>query len=156
MNTVQISGRRWDRLIAILTLIACSTLLPGSPRAAVNGDASVLTLQDAVATAVDQNPGLDELRQRMEAAAAVPSQVGSLPDPRISLGAVNVPVDTFAFDQEPMTQVLVGVTQPLPFPGKLGLRRQLAESEAAAAVDSMQEARLRLVRDVRSSWWELF
>ena len=141
------------------TLAMWATLATGAAHAqetAADASTGVLTREAAVATAVQENPGLDELRQRMQAAAAVPSQVGSLPDPRISVGAVNVPIDTFALDQEPMTQLLVGITQPLPYPGKLGLRRQMAESEAAAAVESMQEAQLRLVRDVRNTWWELF
>ncbi|MEW6167352.1 MAG: TolC family protein [Pseudomonadota bacterium] len=116
----------------------------------------VLTIDGAVATAVADNPGLDELRRRAEAAAAVPSQAGSLPDPRISFGAANLPVDTFALDQEPMTQLQIGVTQTFPFPGKLGLKRDMAVSEAAAAAESADEARLRLVRDVRMLWWELF
>jgi outer membrane protein, heavy metal efflux system len=144
-------------MVALAAILA-GTLLTWSARADTGGDGltDVLNLEGAVARAVADNPALDELRQRMAAAAAVPSQVGSLPDPRVTVGAVNVPVDTFAFDQEPMTQLLVGVTQSMPFPGKLGLRRQMAESEAAAAVESMQEAQLRLVRDVRSTWWEIF
>lgn len=116
----------------------------------------VLTVEAAVTMAVQDNPSLEELRQRAHAAAAVPPQVGSLPDPRISLGAANVPLDSFALDQEPMTQLQVGITQTFPFPGKLALRREMAQSEAAAVAETMQEARLRLVRDVRSTWWELF
>jgi cobalt-zinc-cadmium efflux system outer membrane protein len=116
----------------------------------------VLTLDAAVRAAVADNPGLDEMRRRADAAATVPSQVGSLPDPRISLGALNVPVDGFALDQEPMTQMQIGVTQSFPFPGTLGLRREWAESRAAAATESAEEARLRLTRDVRNAWWELF
>ena len=116
----------------------------------------VLTVEAAVDLAVVNNPGLDDLRRRADAAAAVPPQVGSLPDPRIGVGAGNVPVDTFSLDQEPMTQLQIGVTQVFPFPGKLGLRREIAESQAAAATESVQEGRLRLVRDVRSTWWDLF
>lgn len=149
--------RRIRRSLVSSLVVTALFIVPVARADASDGaQDGILTLEAAVSTAVETNPGLDELRQRMQAAATVPSQVGSLPDPRISFGAVNVPVDTFAFDQEPMTQLLVGITQPLPFPGKLGLRREMAESEAAAAVESMQEARLRLVRDVRNTWWELF
>ncbi|MEC9360114.1 MAG: TolC family protein [Pseudomonadota bacterium] len=123
---------------------------------AAEPDRGALTIDRAVATAVASNPGLDELRRRAAAAAAIPSQVGTLPDPRLNFGAANLPVDTFALDQEPMTQLQIGVTQVFPFPGKLGLRREMAQAEADAAADSVDEARLRLVRDVRVLWWELF
>jgi cobalt-zinc-cadmium efflux system outer membrane protein len=119
-------------------------------------ETAVVAVEDVVAIALRNNPGLDAMRERARAAAAVPSQVGSLPDPRISLGAINLPVDSFALDQEPMTQIQIGISQMFPFPGTLGLRRGIAESQAAAAADSEAEARLRLVRDVRLGWWELF
>ena len=50
----------------------------------------------------------------------------------------------------------VGISQEIPFPGKLALREKIAEQEALAAADSVDEARLRLVREVKQSWWRLF
>jgi len=132
-----------------------TVLLAGNAGAAPLPEA-VLTLDDAVQAAVADNPGLDEMRQRADAAAAVPDQAGSLPDPRITLGALNLPVDTFSLDQEAMTQLLLGVTQSFPYPGKRALQRDVATSRAAAAAQSADEARLQLVRNVRNSWWELF
>lgn len=137
--------------------VAAALLLsvPVGAQEAAQGPAP-LTVDEAVAAALASNPGLDELRRRAEAAAAVPPQAGSLPDPRITLGAANLPVDSLALDQDPMTQLKIGVTQTFPFPGKLGLRREIARSQAAAATNSVDEARLRLMRDVRVQWWELF
>lgn len=155
MKRTRISRRARRRLATALAAATLwSTAVVAEPGEVEPG--RVLTIDGAVAAAVAGNPGLDELRRRAEAAATVPSQVGSLPDPRISLGAANLPVDTFAFDQEPMTQLQIGVTQMFPFPGKLGLKRDMAQSEAAAVADSVDEARLRLVRDVKTLWWELF
>ena len=156
-NTCRKIRCRW--LVWPIVLAWTAALAGGSTSAASVNQAEVseiITVETAVDLAVANNPGLDDLRQRAAAAAAVPSQVGSLPDPRIGVGAGNVPVDTFSLDQEPMTQLQIGVTQVFPFPGKLGLRRGIAESQAAAATESVQEGRLRLVRDVRSTWWDLF
>ena len=50
----------------------------------------------------------------------------------------------------------MGISQTIPFPGKLALRAKIAEQEALAAADSVDEARLRLVREVKQSWWRLF
>ncbi|ANE57967.1 hypothetical protein A1356_20435 [Methylomonas koyamae] len=55
-----------------------------------------------------------------------------------------------------MTMMDVGVSQTIPFPGKLALKEQAAEQEALAAADSVDVARLRLVRDVKQAWWRLF
>ncbi len=116
---------------------------------------SALTLPEALRIAVDGNPGLIELRERALAAAEVPSQAGTLPDPKLNFNALNLPVDTFSRSQEAMTQMQFGVSQSFPFPGTLSLRREAATYEAQAASLSVDEARLRLLRDVKKVWWEL-
>ncbi len=130
-------------------------LAPGVWAAGSSPSPAVLTLGAAVEQALASNPGLAETRAGAAAMAAVPSQVGTLPDPRLSLNALNLPTDTFDLDQEPMTQMQVGVQQAFPFPGKLGLQRTAAEHRAAAALHGFEERRFNLVRDVRSAWWRL-
>ena len=49
----------------------------------------------------------------------------------------------------------VGVSQTIPFPGKRALKEQAATLDAQAAVHTVEEARLRLARDVQSRWWQL-
>jgi len=114
-----------------------------------------LTLEAALRAALDANPALAQARARAAAMAAMPPQAGALPEPRLTLGALNVPVDTYRLDQEPMTQVQVGLSQEFPSFGKRGLRRKAARHEALAAGGEVEETRLRLVRDVRSAWWQL-
>ena len=50
----------------------------------------------------------------------------------------------------------VGLSQTIPFPGKLALKEKAAEHEALAAASSVEVARLRLARDVKKAWWRLF
>lgn len=115
-----------------------------------------LTLDHAVSTALAGNPGLAKINARARALAEVPSQVGTLPDPTLSLNALSLPTDTFSLSQEAMTQMQIGIGFTLPFPGKLDLREQAADFEAKAAVFDVDEMRLVLIRNVRSTWWNLF
>ncbi|MCZ6853704.1 MAG: TolC family protein [Gammaproteobacteria bacterium] len=117
--------------------------------------ATVLGPVDAVAIAISDNPSLAAMQARFEAKSAIPSQVGTLPDPIVSLNALNFPTDTFNVGQEAMTQWQFGVSQKLPFPGKLALREEASSFEAEAARNNVDETRLRLIRDVQSSWWTL-
>ncbi|NOX42303.1 MAG: hypothetical protein GXP19_00995, partial [Gammaproteobacteria bacterium] len=87
----------------------------------------VLELQDAIDVVITQNPGLAAIQARADALAAVPSQKSSLPDPMLMFNAMNLPVDSFDLQQEAMTQLQVGVSQMLPYPGKLALREAAAE-----------------------------
>lgn len=115
-----------------------------------------LLLEDAVTLAVTGNPGLAKTTARARALAEVPSQVGTLPDPTLSLNALNLPTDTFSRSQEDMTLMQIGFAQALPFPGKLGLREEAARFEAVAAEWDIKETRLVVIRNVRLTWWNLF
>ena len=119
-------------------------------------NSSVLNEHSAVEVAVSDNPNLAEVQERYKALLEVPSQVGALPDPMVSLNAMNFPTDSFDRDQEPMTQLQVGVIQVIPFPGKLGLKEEAAEYDAKAAGHSVDEVRLLLVKNVKSKWWQLY
>lgn len=125
------------------------------PRPA-NGNEAILTQDQVVGLALAGNPGLSEIKARAEAMAAVPSQEGSLPDPELKFGALYLPTNSFNLQQDDFTMMEVGISQEIPFPGKLALREKIAEQEALAAADSVDEARLRLVRDVKQGWWRLF
>jgi len=115
-----------------------------------------LRLEDAVALALSDNLGLASLQARARALADVPSQVGTMPDPTLTLGVLSVPTDTYSLSQEAMTQTQVGIGVTLPFPGKLGLREQVANLEAGTAEQEVAEKRLLLISSVRSIWWNLF
>ncbi len=139
--------------VALLLLGAVSVVKAGVEQ---DTDTDPLALQDAVSIAIQGNPELAGMQARAEAFAAIPSQAGALPDPMLSMSALNLPTDTFDRDQEPMTQLQVGIEQSLPFPGKLGLKERAAEFDADAATSNVDETRLRLVHKVKQAWWQIY
>ncbi len=122
----------------------------------VHADEAFLSLEQAVELAQAGNPGISEIKARAEALAAIPSQEGALPDPTLNFDTLNVPTNSLSLRKEDMTMMDVGISQTIHFPGKLALKEQAAEQEALAAADSVDVARLRLVRDVKQTWWRLF
>ena len=118
--------------------------------------AAELSMVEAVDLALANNPGLAAANAATQASRHIPLQAGSLPDPVISLQAMNLPVDSFSATQENMTQMQLGVSQKLPFPGKLALKERSASLAALASGHDEAEARLLLARSVRGSWWSLF
>jgi len=148
------------RVVGLIGLIAFS--LSSSASAADQKDRPVipasntLTLESAIAQALQNNPGLHAMQAMKKAKASIPSQRGALPDPELSLTAANLPTDTFDRQQEPMTQYKVGVSQRIPFPGKLGLKEDSANFNAQSAVQEVEEFVHGLKTMVTGSWWELF
>lgn len=126
------------------------------PQPGVVPAAVPLSEQRAVELALSGNPGLAAIRARAAALSEVPSQEGTLADPSLSFNVLNLPVDSLSLTQEPMTQLQVGLSQALPFPGKLDLKQEIATHLADAASADAAEAGIALVAGVRRGWWELF
>ncbi len=116
---------------------------------------SPLSLAQAEALAIKNSPALAATARQAKALASIPAQAGALPDPSLSLKAINLPVDSFSTTQENMTQLQLGFTQAIPFPGKLALKAQTAEQMAQAALHNSAEFRLKLLSHVRIRWWNL-
>lgn len=146
-------SRQYLRIV-LATIVFCGLFL--SEALAADPPLDVLTLARAEQLALESNPALAGAKAQAEAMAEVPSQAGALPDPRLGLNAMNLPVDTFDLDQEPMTQMQISLSQAFPFPGKRGLRRAAAEHEAGAAAAAVGERKLGVLSDVRVVWWRIF
>ncbi|PIP02240.1 MAG: TolC family protein [Zetaproteobacteria bacterium CG12_big_fil_rev_8_21_14_0_65_54_13] len=136
-------------------LLACSIIYTIFPLSLAWGGDAVLTLAEAELMALQHNPSLSAVTRQAEAMAAVPSQAGSLPDPTLSFNMLNLPADSFSTSQEAMTQLQLGISQAIPFPGKLALKAEAAKHMAAAAMQNQQEFRLLLLRNTRIHWWNL-
>ena len=114
-----------------------------------------LALEQAVTLALDHSLELAAIRARSDAIRAASSYAGALPDPTLSLNAMNMPTDTFSLDQEPMTQMQLALSQSFPFPGKRKLRREAVEYQASASDQMESERRSAIIGDVRVAWWQL-
>lgn len=86
----------------------------------------------------------------------IPDQSGALPDPVLMLNAMNIPTDSFDLDQEAMTQLQVGISQSIPFPGKRWLKEEASLHQAKASEHMVEEAQQKLIRHVTSTWWQIF
>jgi outer membrane protein, heavy metal efflux system len=137
------------RYLPIAALVfACGIAIADQP--------DLLTIEAATQKVTQDNPDLAQMLARAQAMAAIPSQEGSLPDPQISFNAMSLPVDSFNIQQVDMTQMSFGLSQAIPFPGKLALKEQVANYEAEAANLNADEVRLRLISDVKTLWWQVF
>ncbi len=114
-----------------------------------------LLLDKAIGNALATNPSLAAIEARAKALGD-PTQLDTLPDPVLSINIANLPLENLSFDQEGMTQLQIGISQSLPYPGKLALRAEIAQQVATAATADVEEKRLQLVRDVKSVWWNLY
>ncbi|MDO6566057.1 TolC family protein [Alteromonas sp. 1_MG-2023] len=110
--------------------LACLILLVTTSSQISAEQKTPLTLQQAVAQAIQKDPWLEGSQYRENATISSSIAADTLPDPVVSLGLANVPTDGFAFDQEPMTQVKAGISQMFPRGESLSIRRKQLEELA--------------------------
>jgi outer membrane protein TolC len=114
-------------------------------------------LATLVAELEQRNPQVLAARQAWIAASQVPSQVATLPDPQLSLQQVSVgsPVPFAGYTTSDFAYAGIGVSQDLPYPGKLRLRGKIAEREAAAAADRADAVRRSAVEQLKVTYVRL-
>jgi outer membrane protein TolC len=82
-------------------------------------------------------------------------QAGAWQDPVLSLGLQNDGFNGLQIGTMPTSYWQVMVTQPLPWPGKLGLRTDVASTGVRIAEASVSRARLTAEADVRRAYLDL-
>ncbi|TDG12194.1 transporter [Seongchinamella unica] len=118
------------------------------------GPSAGLTLEQAVAVAQDSDPWITGSLHRQSALAAQRIAAGALPDPMISAGFANLPTDSFEFDQEPMTQFKLGISQRIPRGDSRELRQQELYSLEAQHPLRRADRRARVATEVSIAWLE--
>lgn len=112
----------------------------------------VETLADLEAWATANNPTLRRMEQEAAGEWAKTGYVAKLPDP--SIGAMfYTPPMNFVPDRQ---LAEVQVTQMIPWLGRLKAEAQRAHLEALAAENMYRAERLRVVGDLRATWFKLY
>lgn len=138
---------------AMLMVIASRGLSETFPDAVIEGSSSrSLSLEQAVDIAQKNDPWLSGSRFREQSRIAKSVSAGQLPDPIMALGFANLPVDSIEFDQEPMTQFKVGVSQAFPRGDTRALQQQQFD-EMSQQQPLLREDRKAKVRVTVSQLW---
>lgn len=117
---------------------------------------STLILDELIQKVLTQNPELQSSYEGWRASETRVSQEEALPDPWLGLNLMNLPVNSFDFDQEPMTGKQISLMQPFPFPGKLSLKGNIARSESEITLQQHQELQNQLIKRTKLAYYDLF
>ncbi|MHA7815374.1 MAG: TolC family protein [Pseudohaliea sp.] len=114
--------------------------------------AGTRTLDQAIADARARDPWLAGSEWRQESFRARGRAAGALPDPVLRLGAANLPMDSFAFNQEAMTQFQVGLSQAIPRGATRELERERLEALGGEQANRRDERRAQVALIVTELW----
>ncbi|MBM4288221.1 MAG: TolC family protein [Deltaproteobacteria bacterium] len=133
-----------------LALLLWHCLAGGSPGWCRGVNSLPTDLQGYITEAFQANPEIKQSAANKKASQEAVKPAGALDDPMLDMGLANLPVNTFSFTQEDMTEKALGVSQKIPFPGKRRLRSQVAQEQARAdefaLLDKLNEIRARVIQ----------
>jgi cobalt-zinc-cadmium efflux system outer membrane protein len=114
-------------------------------------------LAGLVAEAERDNPSIIAARRAWQGAELVPSQVSTLPDPQVSVQQFSVgsPRPFAGFSNSNFAYVGFGISQDLPYPGKLRLRGEIAKRGAVVTRDRLEAVRRSVIGRLKAAYFQL-
>jgi len=138
----------------LLTLTTTLAITLATPLATAASSNPVLTLTEAERLALEDDPAVQRLQSRAQAFAENAVADGQLADPKLKLGAVNFPTDTFNRSDTPMTQLQIGIQQAFPRGRSLSYKSRRTEAKGRAEQAMAEDKSLLVLREVRRNYLE--
>ncbi len=118
--------------------------------------ANELTLVEAEQLALDSDFIIKQYTARSESLNERAIADGQLPDPKLKLGIMNLPINSFDRSQENMTQLQFGVQQSFPRGRTLHYKRLQTEDIADIDQAKALEQEKKVLRSLRNSYLSLY
>jgi len=115
----------------------------------------ILSVSEAIHEALEKNPEIQILRQRLQVFTARAKQAPYLEDPEIAIQFGGIPFShPTALNRADTNSI--GIRQKLPFFGKLGLKEKIAIQETRVAEQELRGKEREIVSKVKLAYADLF
>src|SRR5882724_7795785 len=122
--------------------------------ASLHAEEKMFGPQDLLSGLMQNNPEIQAARSRFEAATKRPSQVGTLPEPTASYTNFGVGHPFSRLNGSNFAYQGFGVSQELPFPGKLSLASEEAKREAEGVQQNYRAVVLDVTARLKVAYYE--
>src|SRR6266404_1082147 len=140
-------------LLFCLVLVSVSSAQESMPHQAQ----AVTPLAELLREAEQNNPQIQAARQSWQAAKQVPTQVSTLPDPQFTLQhfSVGSPRPFAGYTNSDFAYIGLGVSQDIPYPGKLRLKGEIAKREADVSQQQVESVRRAVLAELKGIYFQL-
>lgn len=137
--------------VGILAMLISAAMTAGGQ------EAQPARLSELVDEALHKNPDIIAALRGWEAAAQFPTQVSTLPDPQVAIQhfSVGSPRPFAGFTTSNFAYIGFGISQDLPYPGKLKLKEEAAQQNAAVAREKFQAVKRAVVQQVKETYFQI-
>lgn len=130
-----------------LILFLCMVL--SGPQVAAINEVN-LSLEEAVAVAFDHEPGLKLLKEQRQSARASTLIESAWPAAEAGVSVEGIGFTELAKQNDP--EYSLGLTQPVPFPGKLSLKSNIGETYELEASLRLERGKILLATQVKKAY----
>jgi outer membrane protein TolC len=132
-------------VIALLTVMALPAADLPTPLSALLDEAT------------RSNPDIQATRLGWQAATQLPSQVSTLPDPQVTLQhfSVGSPRPFAGYSNSDFAYIGFGISQDIPYPGKLKLKGEAAQQDAAISRNKVETVRRSVLQQVKEAYYQI-
>ena len=146
------SWRGWVlSILAAILLWLCALAVGTVARA----EEPVEPVHRYIDAAFADNPSLESMRERIRMKENAAIKAGALADPKLWMGIVNLPTQSWDFREEDMTGKEIGLSQMFPWPGMRKTREEMALREKEEAEFVLEEMRSTLRSEIKMTYAEL-
>src|SRR6266478_4794699 len=141
-------------VILLSVALAAHAFAQESP---ISHTGSVTPLSELLAEAEKNNPQVEAARRGFEAAKQVSTQVSTLPDPQFNLQHLSVgsPRPFAGYTNSDFAYIGLGVSQDIPYPGKLRLKGEIARREADVSQQQIESVRRAVLAAIEAAYFQL-
>jgi outer membrane protein, heavy metal efflux system len=114
-------------------------------------------LAELLAEAERNNPQIQAARHETDALKQVSTQVSTRPDPQVVLQHLSVgsPRPFAGYTNSDFAYIGLGLSQDIPYPGKLRLRGEIAKKDGEAAAQRYESVRRSVLAAVKQGYFQL-
>ena len=143
-----------------ISVILLSVIFAGrafAQESAPSHSGTVTPLSELLTEAEKNNPQIEAARRGWEAAKQVPTQVSTLPDPQFTLQhfSVGSPRPFAGYTNSEFAYIGLGVSQDIPYPGKLRLKGEIAKREADVSQQQIESVRRSVLAELKAAYFQL-
>ncbi len=113
------------------------------------------TLPELINSALSNDATRSQFYAQSQAMRETGVAASTLMDPKVKVGFGGLPVDSFKFDEDPMTNISVGLMQQFERGSTLELQQQKANTQADGIASQVQTRELDIINSVTQLWVEL-
>lgn len=113
-------------------------------------ESPVIHLEDLIQEALKSNPDLKAFHERWQALNQQVVQESSWEDPMLGMEFEGIPKNTLDWGQ--YGDIEWSISQNIPFPGKLSLKRKMALEEARKAHMEYREKKRQIIADLKTAY----